>query len=325
MRVLVTGGAGYIGSVTADHLLKAGHTVTVLDNLSHGHREHVPAQAELIEGDIQDKALLRELLPRGFDALMHFAAFIEAGESMQDPVKYFENNVVGSEVLFSEVLQAGIKQVIFSSTAAVYASKDEPLFESDPIGPVNVYGQTKRIIEEMLEWFHKTKNLKVGILRYFNAAGATLLDTPPQRGEAHIPETHIIPNILEVAKGNKEYFTLFGNDYPTPDGTCIRDYIHVDDLADAHILGLNALTEGKFDFEIFNLGNGQGFSNTQVLETARQVTGHPIPVIAEGKRAGDAARLVAASDKAQQVLGWSPKYPDLETIISSAWEWHKLT
>lgn len=324
MHILVTGGAGYIGSVTADHLVRVGHAVTVLDNLSHGYPELVPEKASLIEGDIHDRALLRELLPQGFDALMHFAAFIEAGESMSDPVKYFDNNVVGSENLFSEAVKVGISKVIFSSTAAVYESKDEPISEEDKIGPANVYGQTKRMIEEMLYWLHKTKNLKVGIFRYFNAAGASLLESPPQRGEAHQPETHIIPNILDVALGKKAEFMLFGEDYLTPDGTCIRDYIHVDDLAEAHVLGLNALADNQLDFEIFNLGNGQGFSNKEVLEMARQVTSHAIPVKIENRREGDAARLVAASDKAKIVLGWNPKHPDLKTIIESAWAWHKI-
>ncbi len=322
MKILVTGGAGYIGSVTADHLSRAGHEVTVLDNLSHGHREQVPEKAKFIEGDIHDKALLRHILFQGFEAVMHFAAFIEAGESMTDPVKYFENNVVGSETLFAEIVNAGVDKVIFSSTAAVYASQDGPISETDPIGPVNVYGQTKRMMEEMLEWLCKTKGLKAGILRYFNAAGASLLAHPPERGEAHHPETHIIPNVLAVAKGQKGEFTLFGDDYPTPDGTCIRDYIHVDDLATAHLLALKALSEGAFTFDVFNLGNGEGFSNKQVIETARKVTGKEIEVKVEGRREGDAARLVASSEKAKEVLGWEPKYPDLTTIISSAWDWH---
>jgi UDP-glucose 4-epimerase len=325
MKILVTGGAGYIGSVTADHLIRAGHEVTVLDNLSKGHREAVPMEAEFIEGDIQDIALLRDVLPRGFEAVMHFAAYIEAGESMQDPTKYFENNVVGSFRLFSEVIRANISQVIFSSTAAVYASKDEPLSESDPIGPANVYGQTKRMMEEMLYWYHKQQGLRATIFRYFNAAGSSLLINPPLRGETHQPETHIIPNILQVPLGRRESFTLFGNDYPTEDGTCIRDYIHVDDLAEAHVLGLDSLARGQFDFEFFNLGNGRGFSNLEVLETARKVTEHSIPVTIEGRREGDAARLVASSQKAQDMLSWKPKHPELETIIGSAWEWCQQT
>jgi UDP-glucose 4-epimerase len=321
MNILVTGGAGYIGSVTTDHLIKAGHQVTVLDNLSHGYREAVPAEAEMVEGDIHDRDLLRLVFTKGFDAIMHFAALIEAGESMKEPEKYFDNNVVGSQVLFTEAMAAGINRVIFSSTAAVYAGKEELLEETDPIGPVNVYGQTKRMMEEILSWYHQTKGLNGCIFRYFNAAGASRLDSPPIRGEAHQPETHIIPNILEVAVGRKPDFTLFGDDYETPDGTCIRDYIHVDDLARAHVLGLEALTAEKFNFEIFNLGNGMGFSNKEVLETARQVTGQPIPVTVAKRRPGDAARLIASSDKARHSLGFEPEHRELETIIESAWKW----
>lgn len=323
MKILVTGGAGYIGSVAADHLLRAGHTVTVLDNLSKGHKEAVPDTAKFIEGDIHDRALLKQILPQQFDAVMHFAAFIEAGESMQEPDKYFDNNVFGSQILFSEVVKAGIKHVIFSSTAAVYQSKDEPLSETDLIKPANVYGQTKRMIEEILSWYSQIKDLRVGIFRYFNAAGATLLSTPPLRGEMHHPETHIIPNVLRTAQGQQESFTLFGDDYPTPDGTCIRDYIHVDDLAHAHVLGLEALMQNKFVFDIFNLGNGRGFSNKEVVEAARRVTGHPLPTTITPRRSGDAARLVALSDHARQVLGWQPVHADLDTIISSAWAWQK--
>lgn len=316
MNILVTGGAGYIGSVTADHLLKAGHQVTVLDNLSKSHREVVPEMAEFVEGDIHDRALLQQLLPQGFDAVMHFAAFIEAGESMTDPDKYFDNNVFGSQVLFSEAVKAGINKIIFSSTAAVYETKDEPITEKDAIKPANVYGQTKRMIEEILYWYSQVKGIKVCIFRYFNAAGASI-----DRGENHSPETHIIPNILQVAQGKRDSFTLFGDDYPTPDGTCVRDYIHVDDLAEAHVLGLTALADEKFSYEVFNLGNGRGFSNKEVIETARKITGHPIPVQISQRRPGDAARLIAASDHVKEVLGWEPKNADLETIIRSAWEW----
>lgn len=325
MKILVTGGAGYIGSVMADYLVKKGDEVTVLDNLSHGYREFVPQGAQLIEGDIHDRSLLRELLPAGYDAVLHFAAYIEAGESMKDPMKYFENNVMGSLILMDEVTRAKIDKFIFSSTAAVYQSQDEPLRETDIIKPANVYGQTKRMIEEMLYWLNQTKGLNACIFRYFNAAGASLLTSPPSRGERHQPETHIIPNILNVAMGKSTEFTLFGDGYPTPDGTCVRDYIHVDDLAEAHLLGLKALMENKFSFEIFNLGNGRGFSNKEVVETARKVTGATIPVKVVEKRAGDAARLVASSEKAREVLGWQPKHPDLETIVESAWNWYQLS
>jgi UDP-glucose 4-epimerase len=319
MKILVTGGAGYIGSVVSAHLVEAGHQVMVLDNLSKGHKEAVPVRATFVQGDIHDRELLKQVFSQGFDAVMHFAAYIEAGESMVDPDKYFENNLFGSYTLFSEAVSCGVKRVIFSSTAAVYAGSDEPLTEMSMIKPANVYGQTKRMMEEILEWYNKTKGLHVCIFRYFNAAGASL-HLGASNAEAHKPETHIIPNILDVALGKKECFTLFGDDYPTEDGTCVRDYIHVDDLASAHLLGLDALVQDKFSFDVFNLGNGKGFSNKQVIETARQVTGHPIPVIASPRRPGDAARLVATSQKALDVLGWIPQYPDIQTIVSSAWD-----
>lgn len=322
MKILLTGGAGYIGSVTTDHLLQAGHQVTVLDNLSKGHREAVPVAADFIEGDIHDRILLRQILSQGFDAVMHFAAFIEAGESMTDPDKYFHNNVFGSQILFSEAVNAGVGKVIFSSTAAVYQTKDEPLAETDTIRPANVYGQTKRMIEEILYWYSQVKGLRACIFRYFNASGASKI-AGTLRGEAHQPETHIIPNVLQVALGKRESFNLFGGDYPTPDGTCIRDYIHVDDLARAHVLGLEALAQEKFKFDIFNLGNGKGFSNKEVVDVARKVTGHPIPMTINDRRPGDAARLIAASNHAQEILGWTPQNPELDTIISSAWEWQK--
>jgi UDP-glucose 4-epimerase len=323
MRLLVTGGAGYIGSVVSDHLLRAGHEVTILDNLSHGHLEAVPQGAEFIEGDIKDKALLNNILSKNIDCLLHFAAFIEAGESMHDPDKYIENNVIGSHTLFSAAVEKGIGNILFSSTAAVYAAQDHPLSETDPINPANVYGETKHMIERLLYWYHVTRDTKVCVLRYFNAAGASLLDQPPVRGEAHEPETHIIPNILRVAQGKKDHFSLFGTDYPTPDGTCIRDYIHIDDLAIAHILGMEKLVSGEIKHDVFNLGNGQGFSNQQVLEAARQVTGHDIPVKIEPRRPGDAARLVASSQKAKEILGWQPQHTNLPEIIESAWAWHQ--
>lgn len=324
MKILVTGGAGYIGSVVTQHLLKTGHQVVVLDNLSKGQREAVPQSAEFVEGDIHDRMLLRQLFSQHFDALMHFAAYIEAGESMTDPDKYFDNNLFGSYTLFSEAVAAGIKNVVFSSTAAVYQGKDEPLTETDLIKPANVYGQTKRMLEEILEWYHQIFGLNVCIFRYFNAAGSSLLNGSSHLGEMHKPETHIIPNILDVALGKKPEFTLFGEDYPTPDGTCVRDYIHVDDLATAHILGLESLIQGKFGFDIFNLGNGQGFSNKEVLEMARKVTGHPIPTVITPRRIGDAARLVASSQHAKEIINWHPQYIDLETIVRSAWESRKI-
>lgn len=323
MKLFLTGGAGYIGSVVADHLLRAGHTVTILDNLSHGHLEAVPEAAEFVEGDIHDRVLLQKILAQRFEGLFHFAADIEAGESMQNPSKYIENNVVGSYVLFDEAVKAGMQRVVFSSTAAVYASKSEPLTETDPIKPANVYGETKHMIERLLYWYHQTMDIQVCVLRYFNAAGASWLDTPPVRGEAHIPETHIIPNILAVAAGKKDNFKLFGNDYETKDGTCVRDYIHVDDLAEAHKLGLEKLVSRVFAHEVFNLGNGAGYSNQEVLETARQVTGKEIGIRVEPRREGDAPILVASSEKARRVLGWQPKHTQLTDIIQSAWDWYQ--
>lgn len=323
MNLFITGGAGYIGSVVSDHLLRAGHQVTILDNLSHGHLEAVPQAAEFIEGDIRNTDLLDDILNRNFDCLLHFAAFIEAAESMHDPDKYFDNNVNGSQTLFSMAIKKGITNILFSSTAAVYTTQDHPLKESDPIDPANVYGETKRMIERMLYWYYKTRDIHSVILRYFNAAGASLLDQPPIRGEAHEPETHIIPNILRVAQGKKDHFFLFGTDYPTPDGTCIRDYIHIDDLAKAHIVGMEKLVSGEIKHDVFNVGNGQGFSNQQVLEAARLVTGHDIPVKIEQRRPGDATRLVASSEKAKEILGWQPQHTTLSEIIESAWAWHQ--
>ncbi len=317
MNIFVTGGAGYIGSMAAQRLLEAGHTVTVYDSLVTGHRAAIPAKAEFIHADLADEATLRAALrAKPYDAVMHFAAFIQAGESMQQPGKYFRNNVVNSLRLIEAALDAGVTRFVFSSTAAVYASRDEPLDEDAPIGPGNVYGQTKRMVEEMLEWFHRTRGLRYAALRYFNAAGAL-----PDRGEDHPHESHLIPLVLQVALGQRDHIKIFGTDYPTPDGTAIRDYIHVADLVEAHLLALEALAERPR--LIYNLGNGQGYSVLQVIETARQVTGHPIPAVAAPRRPGDPPRLVAAADKARRELGWRPRIPALRDIIASAWEWHR--
>jgi UDP-glucose 4-epimerase len=323
MKVLVSGGAGYIGSVAVDHLLRAGHEVMVYDNLSHGHRQAVPEDAELIIGDIGDKERVKEVLANNFGAVMHFAALIEAGESMQKPELYRENNVEKSKIFFDQVVRAGIKNVVFSSTAAVYESKDEPLQETDPIGPASVYGETKRQVELYLQTLNEDEGLRAAILRYFNAAGATMLSTPPSRGEAHEPETHLIPNIIKMVLNNGSEFIINGGDYPTSDGTCIRDYIHVDDLAEAHLLALDALAAGEFEYDVFNLGNGNGFSNRQVVEVVKNITGHDFNIKTGPRREGDAAILVANSEKAKSQLGWQPKYGDLEIIVKSAWEWHK--
>lgn len=317
MNVLVTGGCGYIGSVVADQLLKAGHTVTIYDSLIHGHRDAAPSAARLVQGDILDRAALDQVMTEDdFDAILHFAAFIEAGESMRQPGRFFRNNVVGSLNLIEAAVAHSIPRFVFSSTAGVYAGKDTPIEEDDPLRPANVYGQTKLMIEQMLSWFYQVKGLRYAALRYFNAAGAT-----PERGEDHRPETHLIPNILRVALGERERFTLFGDDYPTRDGTCVRDYIHVLDLASAHLLALEALDERPA--LVYNLGNGTGYSNLEVLETARRVTQHPIPTDITPRRPGDAPALVADASRIRRDLGWEPQHPDLEDIIGSAWEWHR--
>ncbi len=318
MKILVTGGAGFIGSTVADELLKAGHTVTIYDSLVKGHRGAVPAGATFVAGDIRDWMALDEVLAgNGFDAVMHFAAFIEAGESMQDPGKFFHNNVVGSINLIEAAAAHGVPCFVFSSTAGVYASKDAPLMEDDPVDPANVYGQTKRMIEQTLEWYHRVKGLRYAALRYFNAAGAT-----PERGEDHHPETHLIPLVLQVALGQRPHISIYGDDYPTRDGTCIRDYIHILDLASAHILALEGLSASRPKM-LYNLGNGAGYSVKEVIETAREVTGHPIPAQVTPRRPGDAAILVADAARIRRELGWEPQTPDLRDIVASAWAWHQ--
>lgn len=323
MRILVVGGAGYIGAATAAHLLAAGHEVAVYDNLSHGYRAAVPAGASFVDGDVLDRAAL----DRAFDAVrpeavLHFAAYIEAGESMQQPGKYFANNVGGAIALLDAMIVHGVDRIVFSSTAGVYASKDGPLEEGDPVGPSNVYAETKLMVERMLRWYAEVRGLRACALRYFNACGAMLgPDGQPVRGEAHQPETHLIPIILQVALGQREGLSLFGTDYPTRDGTCIRDYIHVEDLASAHVLALDALDAPGLC--VYNLGNGRGYTNREVVETARAVTGHPIPVIEAARRPGDAVALVAGAEKIRRELGWEPRYPDLKDIIATAWAWHR--
>ena len=318
MNVLVTGGAGYIGSVVANELLKAGHAITVYDSLVRGHRAAVPAGARFVQGDILNDSALGQAMAEGrFDAVMHFAAFIEAGESMREPGHFFRNNVSGSLNLIEATVAHSIPRFVFSSSAGVYASKNTPLVEDDPLGPASVYGQTKLMIEQMLDWYHRIHGLHYAALRYFNAAGASLSG---ERGEAHAPETHIIPLTLQVALGQREKIAIFGDDYPTRDGTCVRDYIHVTDLAQAHILALRVLDAGG---RIYNLGNGLGFTVKEVIETCRQVTGHPIPAEIGPRRPGDPAELVAGSARIRRELGWEPQYPDLRTIVEHAWEWHR--
>ena len=319
MRVLVTGGAGYIGSVVTEELLQAGHQVVVFDNLSRGHRQAVPKNAELVVGDMADRACLEQLLrARAIDAVMHFAALIEAGESMKAPEQFFRNNTSNALTLLEAMIAARVKRFVFSSTAALFGNPERtPIEEDDPVLPTNAYGESKLLVERMLAWFHQIHGLRYASLRYFNAAGASR----PDQGEAHQPETHLIPRTLQVALGRAEHVNIFGTDYPTPDGTCVRDYIHVADLARAHLLALQALENSSP--LIYNLGNGQGFSVREVVEVARSVTGHPVPAIESPRRAGDPAVLIASSKKIRRDLGWQPRFPDLKSIVESAWQWHR--
>ncbi len=321
MKVLVTGGAGYIGSVVADELLQAEHQVVVFDNLSRGHRQAVPKNAELIVGELADRAHLDQVFRlRAIDAVMHFAALIEAGESMKAPEAFFRNNTANALTLLEATLAAGVKRFVFSSTAALYGNPERtPIEEDDHIHPTNAYGESKLLVERMLAWFHQIHGLRYASLRYFNAAGASR----PDKGEAHQPETHLIPRVLQVALGRADHVNIFGTDYPTADGTCVRDYIHVSDLAHAHLLALDALELENSRPLIYNLGNGQGFSVRHVVEVAREVTGHAIPAIESPRRAGDPAVLIAGSGKIRRELGWQPKFPDLKTIVESAWQWHR--
>jgi len=317
VNLLLTGGAGYIGSIAAADLIAAGHRVTVYDSLVTGHRRAVPNAARFVLADLSDGEALRSVFQQGsFDAVLHFAAFIEAGESMRSPGKYFHNNLALSLNLIEACVQAGVSRFVLSSTAAVHQTSDDPLSETAPVGPTNVYGQTKWMTEQALEWYHRLHGLRFAALRYFNAAGAAA-----GRGEAHQPESHLIPLVLQVPLGRRPSISIYGDDYPTPDGTCIRDYIHVEDLVAAHRLALDALDDHPR--QIFNLGNGAGYSVHQVIDVARRVTGHPIPAEIGPRRAGDSPRLVASSEKIHRELGWQPAHPKLEDILASAWEWHR--
>ncbi|MBN2387646.1 MAG: UDP-glucose 4-epimerase GalE [Anaerolineales bacterium] len=318
MNIFVTGGAGYIGSAAAVALLEAGHAVTVYDSLVTGYRAAVPEGARFIQADLGDAVLLGQALAsESYDAVIHFAAFIEAGESMKDPGKFFKNNLAYSLELIEAASRAGVGRFVLSSTAAVYASSDAPLTEESPLDPANAYGFTKLAIEQALEWYRRAHGLHYAALRYFNACGAL-----PGRGEAHRPESHLIPLVLMTALGQREKVYVYGTDYPTPDGTCIRDYVHIADLVSAHLLALEALGEG--DRLLYNLGNGSGYSVREVVETACRVTGVSIPVKEAPRRPGDAARLVASSDRIRRELGWKPRFPELDGIVASAWEWHRL-
>jgi UDP-glucose 4-epimerase len=309
--------------VLATELLQRGHQVVVLDNLSHGHRQAVPKDAELVVGELADRAgldrVMREHSP---DAVLHLAALIEAGESMKAPEVFFRNNTANALTLLEAMLAAGVKRFVFSSTAALYGNPERtPIQEDDALAPTNAYGESKLLVERMLAWFHRIHGLRYASLRYFNAAGASR----PDQGEAHQPESHLIPRILAVALGRAQHANIFGTDYATPDGTCVRDYIHVSDLARAHLLAVDALAKERENSVplIYNLGNGQGFSVRQVVDVARQVTGHPIPVIESPRRPGDPAVLIASSEKIRRELGWQPRFPDLQTIVESAWQWHR--
>lgn len=321
MTILVLGGAGYIGSHTVYALIEKGVDVVVIDNLETGHIEAVHEKARFYKGDIRDRAFVDSVLDKEkIDAVIHFAANSLVGESMVNPLKYYDNNVNGTKVLLQSMVAHGLDKIVFSSTAATYGEPEKvPILETDRTEPTNTYGETKLAMEKMFKWTDRAHGLKYVSLRYFNACGAHISG---KIGEAHSPETHLIPLILQVPLGQREYISIFGDDYDTSDGTCIRDYIHVTDLAQAHILAVDYLMKGN-ESNIFNLGNGVGFTVKEVIDTARKVTGHEIPARIAERRAGDPARLIASSDKAKQVLLWKPEHADLEEIISTAWNWHK--
>jgi UDP-glucose 4-epimerase len=314
VRVLVTGGAGFIGATTTAALLAAGHDVTVADDLSTGHADAVPAEATFVEVDVTDPTAMTPIVAEGgFDACVHFAALIEAGKSMRAPERFFAVNTGGSAALLRVLLEHDVERVVFSSTAAVYGDPERtPIDEDDPLTPTNVYGESKLLVERMLAWHHRIHGLRTAVLRYFNAAGAT-----PGRPERHDPESHLIPLVLQVAAGQREGIAIYGTDYPTPDGTAVRDYVHVADLADAHVRALASLdTHPQLTC---NLGNGQGFSVREVIGAAREVTGHAIPAEEAPRRSGDPATLVASSARAHDVLGWQPRHTDLRALVADAW------
>jgi UDP-glucose 4-epimerase len=321
--ILVTGGAGYIGSHTVKNLEEAGYQIVIVDNLAYGHRDLVEncLEAKLIVGDIKNRTLLDELFSTySIEAVIHFAAYAYVGESIVNPAKYYDNNVVGTLTLLEAMLAASVKKLVFSSTCATYGIPEQvPIPETHPQNPINPYGNSKLMVEKILADYHAACGLKHVCFRYFNAAGA---EPSGLLGEDHQPETHLIPLVLLTALGNRDSVSIFGTDYPTPDGTCIRDYIHVNDLARAHILGLEYLLSGG-DSEIFNLGNGNGFSVKEVIETARQITEKPITVKYGDRRPGDPPMLIGSSAKAAQILGWQPQHTDLQVIIAHAWQWHQ--
>ncbi|MGA2808820.1 MAG: UDP-glucose 4-epimerase GalE [Terracidiphilus sp.] len=332
MKILVTGGAGYIGGTVAGLLAQNGHQAVVFDNLSHGRRDLLPPGVEFIEGELADRPALENLFisakasGKPFDGVLHFAALIEAGESMVHPEQFFRNNTASTLALLEAILAHGPRRLVFSSTAAVYGEPEVvPIPEDARLQPTNAYGESKLLVEHMLDWFHRIHGLRSAALRYFNVAGAPEGADGITRGEAHDPESHLIPLVLDVALGRRQSIRIYGEDYPTPDGTCIRDYIHVSDLADAHLLALSALEAAPAAQRrlVFNLGNGKGFSVREVIESARRVTGHPIPAEVHPRRAGDPAVLVASSEKAIHELGWKPNYTQLDDILRTAWIWHQ--
>ncbi|MGA3263878.1 MAG: UDP-glucose 4-epimerase GalE [Terracidiphilus sp.] len=331
MKILVTGGAGYIGGTVADLLVKKGHQAVIFDNLTKGRRDLLPAGVEFVEGELADRPALENLFisaknqGQPFAAVLHFAALIEAGESMARPEIYFRNNTACTLTLLEAMLAQGPRRLVFSSTAAVYGEPESiPIQEDARLLPTNAYGESKLLVERMLDWLNRIHGLRYASLRYFNVAGAAGDQEGHggiTRGEAHEPESHLIPLVLDVALGRRKSIRIYGDDYPTPDGTCIRDFIHVSDLAEAHLLALDALeTRERL---IINLGNGRGFSVREVIESARRVTGHPIPAEVYPRRAGDPAVLVASSEKALRELGWKPRYTQLDEIIRTAWIWHR--
>jgi UDP-glucose 4-epimerase len=317
MRILVTGGAGYIGSVVVEELVRQGDQVTVYDNLFQGHRAAVHPRAEFVQGDLVDRDQLDGLFAgRGFEAVMHFASYTLVGESMQHPFKYVGDNVTNGLNLLRAAVEHGALRFILSSTANLFDQPRRiPIDETEQIRPGSPYGESKHLLERVLHWLDRVHGLRFAALRYFNAAGATV-----ERGEDHEPETHLIPLALQVALDQRDQIEVYGSDYPTRDGTCVRDYIHVLDLAQAHILALRALDDCS---RTYNLGNGHGYTVREVIETAREVTGHPIPAVDGPRRPGDPAVLVASADKIRRELGWQPRFPGLRDIVQTAWDWHR--
>jgi len=319
VKILVTGGAGYIGSVATTELIAAGHDVVVVDNLYQGHREAVHPDAQFVHGDLADMDAVKNIFVQhtGIDAVMHFASYTLVGESMQNPAKYLRDNTVAGVNIIDAAVSAGVGRVIVSSTANLFEKPDSmPIEPDNTIVPGSPYGESKYILERTLHWYERIHGLKYACLRYFNAAGGT-----PNRGEDHTPELHLIPVVLQVALGQRESITLFGGDYPTRDGTCVRDYVHIVDLAQAHILALDGIA--RLGSRKYNLGNGDGFTNLEVVQAARRITGHAIPCTIGARRPGDPAILIASAKKIREELGWERRFPSIDQIIGSAWEWHQ--